>query len=470
MKRMLKFLSVIMLCTVVIISLVIPASANSAQTHWHGTTASGAIVTDEDCPLEVKNEILTFHIPTFPELFNDSGEEYNTTVTAKYTFYNPADYSVDATLVFPFGEYPVYVQWNTDVSGEYVRSDDTAMYDITINGEAVEKTLRHTLSVGEFNTESDLKKLRDAYVTDSFYQPETMVTEYHFQINGIEEGEDTAYISMPLDIEPSKTRVLMSPNSGFNSDKEIQIGTWAKNGEAIIIYAIGEPLAELPKWTVYENASEKKAITGDAQYIPDKEQSYSFSELAMSYFDKSGTVSEVDWYNAQVDNLNQNAIGDFGFLGDISCMDIGNSLMRWYQYNITVNSKSEIINEVVAPLYPSVRTDYEPPIYDYSYLLSPAQTWAAFGTLEIAVNTPFYMTENSQENKFTKTDSGYMISLASLPQGELSFTLSLGDAPKKIVNYSYLIYFLPYLIIAVVIVILIFVVVTIAKRRKRSNP
>lgn len=31
----------------------LPVSANSAQAHWTGTTATGAIVTDDTCPIIV---------------------------------------------------------------------------------------------------------------------------------------------------------------------------------------------------------------------------------------------------------------------------------------------------------------------------------------------------------------------------------------------------------------------------------
>ena len=36
---------------------------------------------------------------------------------------------------------------------------------------------------------------------------------------------------------------------------------------------------------------------------------------------------------------------------------------------------------------------YTPNLYSYTYLLSPAKTWAQFGELEVVVKTPYYMTE-----------------------------------------------------------------------------
>ena len=85
--------------------------ANSAQSDWEGTRANGAVVKEGECPLIVEQELLTFDIPEFPESHYESREQflaYSGNVSAEHTFYNPEDYSVTATLVFPFGKVPEY--------------------------------------------------------------------------------------------------------------------------------------------------------------------------------------------------------------------------------------------------------------------------------------------------------------------------------------------------------------------------
>ena len=92
-------------------TLVIPASANSAQTQWEGVDSAGAIVRDGGSPIIVEKELLTFDIQEFPGNHYsdlDSYLAYSGKVTAEYTFYNPADYTVTATLLFPFGCEPMY--------------------------------------------------------------------------------------------------------------------------------------------------------------------------------------------------------------------------------------------------------------------------------------------------------------------------------------------------------------------------
>lgn len=113
LKRLSQILAVDV-CAVMLSSALgtISVWANSAQTYWEGADSAGAVITDENCPIVVEHELLTFDISDFPQ--NDYGSEeecldYSAKVTAQYTFYNPADYTVTAKLVFPFGNLPSYV-------------------------------------------------------------------------------------------------------------------------------------------------------------------------------------------------------------------------------------------------------------------------------------------------------------------------------------------------------------------------
>jgi hypothetical protein len=113
-------------------------NANSAQTHWDGVTATGAMITDEDCPIIVQNENLTFNINKFPQtnyISEEAARAYNDSVTAEYTFYNPADYTVNATLAFPFGIFPYYGYYHTP-ENSYERIEED--FSVTVNDESVE--------------------------------------------------------------------------------------------------------------------------------------------------------------------------------------------------------------------------------------------------------------------------------------------------------------------------------------------
>jgi hypothetical protein len=109
--------------------------------------------------------------------------------------------------------------------------------------------------------------------------------------------------------------------------------------------------------------------------------------------------------------------------------EIETRFTRWYQYEIEIPAKGTIINTVTAPIYPSINANWEPSIYGYTYLTSPAKTWKKFGNLDIEINTPYYLIND--ENGFTKTETGYELSLDGLPEGEVKFTLSTDVNAKK---------------------------------------
>ena len=140
-----RSVSVILILFTLTVAFMIPTNANSAQTHWRGVDSTGAVVVDDSCPVEVTKEVLTFDISEFPENYYRDAEEYlayTGTVTAEYTFYNPTDITVTATLAFPFGTQRDYANVYDEESQTYVTNVDTEKYDITVNREAIDKKIR----------------------------------------------------------------------------------------------------------------------------------------------------------------------------------------------------------------------------------------------------------------------------------------------------------------------------------------
>ena len=138
-----------------------PAYANSAQRHWRGTDGTGAVVTGEDCPIVVDKELLTFDVQEFPEQYypdTDSFLAYTGNVTAEYIFRNPANYAVTATLVFPFGTPPDYGHIRNNGADGALHNHDTEKYGLSVNGEAIDCKIRHTLSPwgSQFDLDKDM--------------------------------------------------------------------------------------------------------------------------------------------------------------------------------------------------------------------------------------------------------------------------------------------------------------------------
>ena len=138
---------------------------------------------------------------------------------------------------------------------------------------------------------------------------------------------------------------------------------------------------------------------------------------------------------------------------------------------MTVPAGETVKNEVTAPLYPDIDDHFDPAVYTYNYLLSPARGWAGFGTLDIEIITPYYLIESDIFPKFEKTESGYATSLGGLPSGELTFSLSADPDPdRRITPYSLLGIGLYAVIICVTValpasVIIVVTVILLQKRR-----
>ena len=469
-------------CAAVTLTTLVPMSAhaNSAQRWWTGTSSAGAVVTEEDCPLVVEHEELTFDVQDFPQ--NDFGDtdnlsSYTGKVTAEYTFYNPADYTVTATLVFPFGNLPMY-SIVYDSSNYDIEEYDMDKYDILVDGKVVEKKLRHTFSyyVQEFDLQTDLGKLRDDYTEDAFFSRDMPVTKYTFTAQNVDPNYELARAELILSddtIDFTKTKVcienITSVGSIGDPAEALEIGMWASDGDSCSIYLIGQPMKKMPEWKIYdyENGTIDDEIAGELT-LSDTE-TMTFQEFAMRGYVEGSSVSDYDWYNAAVDMMNME-LSEGNVIMPEDYGELSNSLMRWYEYNITLEPGQRIVNKVTAPLYPGIDGTYEPEKYTYNYLLSPAQSWADFGSLNITVNTPYFMTESGTTD-FTKTENGYAVSLEKLPEGELEFELCSVEKPKKDNSYalgtfvSFL--FLVKIVIAIIVVAVTVVMIFINKRKRK---
>lgn len=466
MKKMNKGFICFCLSIFVMYSITESVLANSAQSHWVGTTATGAIVTDESCPIIVENELLTFDIQEFPKQYYENVQEYleyDGKVTAEYEFYNPSDYTVDATLVFPFGSIPDYGYLQDQESGERILNSDTDKYAVTVNGEVIEKTLRHTLMFygAQFDLEEDLKKLHDGYMTDDFYAPDLPVTKYTYQASDVDvETYNAATAAFVLSADPERTKVYMEQQCGGEDVNDgVRLDTWVELDNPFSVYVIGEALGGYREWRFYENGACEKEIDGVMNLIDT--EVITLRDFALSEYDEGTGILDYDWYNAIITSFKQFE-WEYGAIHSMEVnMDIAEQLMRWYQYDISIEPGERMINTVTAPIYPSIDSDYEPPVYEYTYLLSPGQTWQEFGNLDIIINSPYYMQESAQEG-FAWNNPGYELHLTGLPKGELTFTLCEEKNPVAPVHeFSYM-----GMVWGGGIVLGIAVIIVVAKRRE----
>ena len=427
-----KFAAAFLASLLLNLLLAAPIQANSAQRHWRGTDSTGALVKDKNCPLVVDKELLTFDVQEFPKNYYNSIEEFLTytgKVTAEYTFRNPADYTVTATLVFPFGNLPHYGEYIYDsYTGKHTAAFETDKFGVAVNGKPINTTVRHTLKDRgtPFSLNADMPKLTDGYIADSFFRPDLPVWVQQYSVEGINPENQAATAAFVLREDLTKTRVLWEEKSGIATLKDgIRISGWIKTGDTLTVYIFGEPPKDGITWSLYENGACKKKTDGNIT-LKHSEQ-MTFRDFVFREYDNSSGISESDWYNAQVAFMNDGSKN--WMYGGIYTEKSAFSLMRWYEYTMTLEPGQTLTNTVTAPLYPAIDAGYTPSIYTYTYLLSPAKTWAQFVELKIVVNTPYYMTENNQGG-FLRTEKGYELTLPGLPEKELTFTLSESEHPR----------------------------------------
>lgn len=251
-------------------------------------------------------------------------------------------------------------------------------------------------------------------------------------------------------------------NGGKLLDDAVQMEGWVDLNEPFVVNVIGEPLKEMPDWKFYENGACEDEIDGIMTLI--KTETTTLKEFLLQEYDPASQILDYDWYNAMVTALNHFEWQHGALSSTEVGFDISDRLMRWYEYEISIGPGERIVNAVTAPIYPGINSDYEPPIYQYTYLLSPAQTWAEFGTLDIVVNTPYYMTKSGPEG-FRYNNPGYELHLDGLPDGELTFTLCLEENPKApIFNKA----FSDELLIGAAVIVAVVVVIVYARGAKKK--
>ena len=415
------------------LTLIRNVSANSAQQYWEGTDASGQIVTEGPSPLIIDSEELTFEIHQFPQ--TDIGstsqlQEYTDHVVAEYTLSNPSDYTVTARLFFPFGHVPSYISILDD-RGIPQFYPDSSSRGVSVNGQEVEYTLRHSYSHyhKKFDIQKDLSRLKEEVTDHAFFRQDLPVHFYHFKVNGEDLPEDPLLAVTMDSADKSRVCYFKDIRSQSGNGNEITATLYSDmNDDCYHVTVFGEALAELVDWGVYSssNLTEKNRLEASVELTEHRVSNLRDELLKLK--PQGNEISGTDWINAGLDFLEETA-GEGPLLSEIGIYtDLSHLLMRWIEYEITLQPGESVVNTVKAPLYPSIDTGYEPAVYQYTYLLSPVSTWASTGSLRVHLNTEFVMLE---DQGWIRTGNGYMKSMEEFPQSELDFRLCSSAHPQK---------------------------------------
>lgn len=411
------------------------SEANSAPRETIGYDSSGVIVKTENSPIVVDKEDLTFHIYSADRFI--PGQEYDRrgTVTAEYTFRNPTNLTVETRCLFPFGFVP-YDESQTEADKEY--------FKVKTNGKDADKTIRHTYKAdrfAKFDLEEDLRYFSDDFIADDTLSTDLTVYEYVLDVKGTN-GKLPTYVKFSDNVKNHKyivadNYVKYEKNGDIIELVARQDGL--KNGQLTLTF-IGNDVADIEsKFSFFDD--KWKSVGG--RVVKGKKVEYNFKDYVLKFRPAGSDVSDVDWYNATVALIKSRTSTVF----QVWELSLSTLLFRWYDYTLTFAPEETLVNTVSAPLYPSVNRNYVPPVYSYTYLLSPAAGWADFNNLTIRIYTDMYLLRGETRKSVTNPDGSVTITgetvdfaknggvyearFEKLPDGDLTLFLCASENPER---------------------------------------
>ena len=450
MKCKRKFMVAVLLMSAVMLSGSVElfpsgvAFANSANREYRGYDSSGVIVTTENCPIVVDKEVLTFNIPNSTasdSAYVGSRVAYKGNVTAEYTFRNPSELTAEVHCVFPFGFPPV---------GETDALPGKDVFAVKKNGVDLNPKVRLTykrFNYGSFELDNDLQQLADDYISDGSLTTETPVYEYEITVG---EGRDKvvpAFVRYTYKYNNSEITPLVcdaEASKRIYADKTITFTKKVGDDGKMSLAYIGEAV----KITEYDfDLLDEKQKLIDGSVDIEQKPARKLKDFVLEYKNSGIGASDIDWFNASVNMLQSRRTV---FKSDLL---LKGCLFYWFDYTLTFAPDETLTNTVTAPMYPTVNAWYEPNKYEFTYLLSPASTWADFNDLTICINTDMYLLDSGtqrqtlssegygrmekQNIEFQSGEGSFQTLFDKLPDGELVFTLCSVENPDRYNAYVF---------------------------------
>lgn len=395
------------------------------QLYYDGVDSGVVAFKYKEGEVSVKSETVTFDI--FSENLQNYcyGTNKAGTVTASYELVNEGKTAAKVGLLFPFGR---KLYHNPDISDED--------YVVKKNGVETEKKIRHSFqeNAEEFDIIKDSSRLYDGYKEDVFYSPDLKVYKREYSV----EQTDTENFVFGFSVGKSEERTIMADVAMYQSSYgETRVYGRIKDNK-FTVYFLGKDREDFHlKVKIYKSFDTEYEKPNEAAITPLSVTETTFGEIVEEsrIFAKAEKVSKEDWYNAVIAYI----YASDKDLTEPSFDIVSNYLLRWYEYELDFAAGETLVNEVVAPLYPSENGFYSPKKYTFVYLVSPAKTWKSFGSLTVKINTDIYLLRSEgffAASDFTKTDAGYEAKYETLPEGELVFTLCASQNPERVIDNS----------------------------------
>ena len=316
-----------------------------------------------------------------------------------------------------------------------------------------------------------MQLIKDGFDQDEYFYTDKKVYKYVYSVNDNVNGR-----KLEFQFASSSDRKIVTDYYSYSGSSTLYVDTVGK--QELTFYVIGEDLdlAACEETVINEQKG------GHLTLVSRTEQTFG-DELAFINRPKDSDISDVDWYNAlssKFDYVRNVTIFSPQYLTvlGIDGYNGGYELFRWCQYTLSIAPGQSVVNAVTVPLFPSVDVHYDPDVYEFTYYLSPATTWAGFKDLTVNIHTNGYVLKY-QDKGFEKVDGKYTYHTDTLPSGELTFKVCKEEKPTtqyggvissvimvlaKVIGFGVL---LPVSIALIVIVII--VIVKAVKRKKKKK-
>ncbi len=409
-------------------ALLQPASANSAPTRWSGSPGSEVLAVEENCPISVTHEDLSFRVTESVDY------SLRAQVEAIYQMENPTAEAQKVQMAFSLEE--------------AVAAFDPATVSVTAAGEAL-----------PFQLVWD--GVSPDYAPKTF-DPNQTGTLYTFTLARLPEDTDNDLTLL------SPAGPLWVTFDGIHSYSGEEDGTCTLGtsvGATVWVYALEGDLdytvsgeytvetEELPFAQHFQSYLEAQYGERYAEHL-DSLTAYKYRQLEEQW--ANNPVVMMDW----LENYDHSDLPlQFLYTVDFPAEET-------VEVAVAYNTRSDGVRKGTA--------DWQ---HTFTYLLSPAQHWASFGTLDLTVDAtksgyPYVIASSLPLEE--QPDGSYAAHSEGLPTEDLSFNLysapelSLSDRVTSALGITtYTLAFLPFLAVPVLVIAAVVVLLVVRHRRKK---
>lgn len=411
-------------------ALLQPASANSAPTRWDGSPGSEVLAVEENCPISVTHEDLSFRIT------ENIHYSLHARVEAIYQMENPTAEAQPVQMAFSLEE--------------SIHDFDPDAVSVTADGKQI-----------PFQLVWD--GVSPDYVPETF-DPNQTGTLYTFTLAEPPEDADNDLTLL------SPTGFLWVTYDGIRSysgevDGTSTLGT--STGATVWVYALDGNL----DYTVtgeYTVETEELPFAQHFRAYLDKRYEGRYTDHLDALTAYKYHQLEKEWANLPVVMADWPENYDYSDIPLQFLYTVAFPAHETVEVAVAYNTRSDGVREGTA--------DWQ---HTFTYLLSPAQHWASFGTLDLTVDAaesgyPYVISSSLPLEE--QTDGSYAAHSDGLPAEDLSFTLysapelSLSDRITSSLGITtYTLAFFQFLAVPVLVIAAVVVLLVLRHRRKKAN-